>query len=255
MSIVFALVIGLLIGLVVGALGAGGGILSIPALVFLLGQPPHEASVGSLIIVGTTSLISLIPRSMDNQVRWKEGITFGALSTVATFFGSRLSLLVSADLLMLALGILLAVVGIILFRSTFKNKKPADDSLKSKAKKSVLALIACASLTGLLTGFFGVGGGFVVVPMLILALGFNIRDASGTSLLVMVISSATGLISRIGADFTMEWPIIIAFALASMVGGLVGAPASRKVKENILTRIFALLLLGVSTGTLYSVLT
>lgn len=252
MSIAFALLIGLLIGLIVGALGAGGGILSVPALVYLLNQPPHEAAVGSLIIVGSTSLISLIPRAFEHKVRWRDGLIFGVLSTAATYLGSRLSLLVDEELIMLLLGVLLALVGVVLLANQRKNERKAE---KSGGKVNIPVLIACASFTGLLTGFFGVGGGFVVVPMLMLAMKFDVRYASGTSLLVMAISSATGLVSRIGADLSIDWPVIIGFAVASMIGGLIGAPASRRFSEKALTSAFAVLLLAVSAATLIQVAT
>lgn len=254
-SLLLALVIGLGVGCIVGALGAGGGILSVPALVYLLGQNPHASGVGSLIIVGATALISLIPRTREHRVRWKDGLIFGLCSTVATFLGSRLSFWVNGRILMLLFGMLLTVVGIVMILKAFKSTGRMVKSQQAIEKTESrflpwVRLIAAASFTGLLTGFFGVGGGFIVVPMLVLALRFNIREASATSLLVMLLASVTGLLSRIGVPLDVEWPIVIAFALASMLGGLVGAPASRRVAESLLTLAFGVLLLLVAAGVL-----
>ena len=281
-DLALALVIGLGVGVVVGALGAGGGILSVPVLVYLLGQEPHAASAGSLVIVGLTALTSLVPHARTGHVRWRDGLIFGVLSSVGTVLGSRLSVMVDSQVLMLLFGVLLIVVGIMMIRKARRLAAAAKDRMtevhvsdgsnggnsgsgtgSNSAKAATVPsetrqggglpmLILCSTATGFLTGFFGVGGGFAVVPMLVLALGFGMREASSTSLLVMTIASATGLLSRIGTDIHIDWPIVLLFAIASMIGGQIGAPASRKVKESTLTMLFGILLLLVSAGTLTS---
>lgn len=298
-SLLLALVIGLGVGCIVGALGAGGGILSVPALVYLLGQSPHAAGAGSLIIVGATALISLIPRTWEHRVRWKDGLIFGLCSTLATFLGSRLSFWVSGWVLMLLFGVLLVMVGMVMLWKAWQSARTAqrgssgngaaateeavngevvagsgrdanaggtggaadttDNTINGAVEprqwsqaqaRGWIGLLTAASFTGLLTGFFGVGGGFIVVPMLVLVLRFNIREASATSLLVMLLASITGLLSRIGTSLDVQWPAVIAFAMASMLGGLIGAPVSRKVPESALTLAFGVLLLLVAAGVL-----
>lgn len=243
-ELIVALAVGLGVGVVVGALGAGGGILSVPVLVYLLGQEPHAASAGSLVIVGLTALV------------------FGVLSSVGTVLGSRLSVLVDPRTLMLLFSVLLVAVGVMMLRKAFRARR-ADGSGAAGAEgassgrrggRGLPLLIACATATGFLTGFFGVGGGFAVVPMLVLALGFTMREASSTSLLVMIIASVVGLVSRIGTSISVDWMVVVVFALASMCGGLIGAPASRRVRESTLTLLFGVLLLLVAVGTLVSTL-
>lgn len=269
-TIITSLIVGLCVGIVVGALGAGGGILSVPVLVYLLGQEPHAASAGSLVIVGLTALISLIPRAKEGHVQWRDGLIFGALSCIGTIAGSRLSILVNSGVLMILFSVLLVIVGILMLGKAVRKRQQErtlagntsavaeheSDSIADAKRESTAAkprglgmLILCATLTGLLTGFFGVGGGFAVVPMLVLALGFTMREASSTSLLVMIIASAVGLLSRIGTPVSVDWTVVLIFAAASMVGGLIGAPASTKVKETTLTTAFGVLLLLVAVGT------
>lgn len=289
-NLALSIFIGLGVGIVVGALGAGGGILSVPVLVYLLGQEPHAASMGSLVIVGLTALVSIIPRQREGHIRWRDGLIFGLLSSIGTVGGSRISMYVPSDILMMLFSILLIIVGIMMFNKALrarrlerkdlaheeqgtqnekneineqnsvqkvaqKNEYPAHDAhYRSKqktdnAKQRLLLLILCSSLTGLLTGFFGVGGGFAVVPMLVLALGFSVREASSTSLIVMIIASAVGLISRVDAHIHVDWIVVLSFAAASMLGGLIGAPASRRVRESTLTMLFGILLLVVAVGT------
>lgn len=261
-ELIVALAVGLGVGVVVGALGAGGGILSVPVLVYLLGQEPHAASAGSLVIVGLTALVSLIPRSREGHVRWRDGLVFGVLSSVGTVLGSRLSVLVDPRTLMLLFSVLLVAVGVMMLRKAFRARR-ADGSGAAGAEgassgrrggRGLPLLIACATATGFLTGFFGVGGGFAVVPMLVLALGFTMREASSTSLLVMIIASVVGLVSRIGTSISVDWMVVVVFALASMCGGLIGAPALRRVRESTLTLLFGVLLLLVAVGTLVSTL-
>lgn len=284
-NLILSIFVGLGVGIVVGALGAGGGILSVPVLVYLLGQEPHAASMGSLVIVGLTALVSIIPRQREGHIRWRDGLIFGLLSSIGTICGSRISVYVPSDILMILFSILLAVVGVLMLNKAVRarrlereeeceeqriqNKQIESNEQKaaqkneylardpnhrskqktSNAKQSLLLLILCSSLTGLLTGFFGVGGGFAVVPMLVLALGFSVREASSTSLIVMIIASAVGLISRVDAHIHVDWIVVLSFAAASMLGGLIGAPASRHVRESTLTMLFGILLLVVAIGT------
>lgn len=249
-AILVALAVGLCVGVIVGALGAGGGILSVPILVYLLGQDPHDAAAGSLVIVGLTALVSIIPHARAGRVRARDGLVFGALSVVGAVAGSRLSILVDADVLMTAFGVLLLGVSVLMVRRAGKERRGLARAPKTRSDTSLVALVGCATLTGFLTGFFGVGGGFAVVPMLVLALAVPMREAVGTSLLVMIIASATGLASRVGTHVSVDWAVVLAFAAASMAGGLVGGPASRRFNDSTLTYAFGAILALVGVATL-----
>lgn len=239
-----SLIIGCVIGIVVGALGAGGGILSVPALFFLLGYSAHDAATGSLIIVGLTALVSLIFRARHHEVNWKTGAIFGVVSCVGTVLGTHISYRIDGRALMFSFAILLAVVGIAMLWQALQP--PREESAKqSGASEVVLSAIG----TGILTGLFGVGGGFMIVPALLFTLNLPIRQASGTSLLVMTITSATGLLARIPAGISLDWSGILLFALASMAGGLVGGPLTSRVSSRTLTIFFAALLLAISIYT------
>lgn len=242
-----AAVIGVLIGVVVGALGAGGGILSVPVLVYLLGQSPHDAAAGSLVIVTLTALVSIISPARAGRVKWKKGAIFAAVSIIGSVVGSRLSFLVAGEKLMRLFAVLLVCVAVIMIRKGIRARRDLEPDRRTVANP--LMLVLAAIFTGLLTGFFGVGGGFAVVPMLIIALGFKMRDAAATSLLVMIVVSLTGLVSRIGTGVHIGWPVILIFAAASMFGGVIGGPLSAKVKSSTLTIIFGVLLAGVAVFT------
>ena len=287
MSIVAALAVGLAVGVVVGALGAGGGILSVPILVYLLGQSPHSAAASSLVIVALTAVVSIVDHQRHGRVRIKEGLIFGALSCIGSLAGSRLSVLVDGTILMLCFGALLLCVGTLMIWRVLRragsssgdastdalDDTPVDGADGDDADPSstridegaraprrlfsldgvnVWALVAAATLTGFLTGFFGVGGGFAVVPMLVLVLKFPIKEASGTSLLIMIIASAMGLLSRMGTHVSVDWVVTLSFAAASMVGGIFGGKLTTRAKDSTLTLTFGGLLLIVAVATLVS---
>lgn len=259
-----AFVIGIAIGVIVGALGAGGGILTVPILVYLLSQDPHDAAAASLIIVGVTALVALPGRMKVGHVKIRDGLVFGALSVIGSVIGGLLSRYVSSDVLMSLFAVLLTAVGfVMLCRARLGRKEEKliadgrEDEIVRKAtwaaaardSHGLLLLITTATLTGFLTGFFGVGGGFAVVPMLVLVMAFGMKEASGTSLLVMVIASLAGLASRLGADIHFDWPLIAMFAVGSSLGGMLGGPLTKRVPNSVLTLAFAILLLGVAVAT------
>lgn len=248
-TIAFAVIIGVAVGVVVGALGAGGGILAVPALTYLLHQTPHAAAAGSLVIVLATALTALPEKIRHKNVRLREGFIFGGISIIGSFIGARLSAYVDGNVLMILFSIMLAVMSVVMIRKGLKERKISDDEVAARKPRGLLAVIVAATATGFLTGFFGVGGGFMVVPVLTLVLAFGMREASGTSLLVMIMASAAGLASRYGQSIDIDWKIVIGFMLGSMGGGVLGGPLSNKAKPHQLTIIFGVLLAVVCVAT------
>lgn len=249
-SVLLALGVGLVVGVVVGALGGGGGVLTVPALVYLLAQEPHAAAASSLVIVGLTSMTALVPHARDGNVRWRDGLVFAVLAVLATGAGTALSLRVDGAQLMGAFAVLLAVVAAVMIRKARRvGASSAPGPSRLPPWRRVLRVVAWASIVGLMTGFFGVGGGFAVVPALTLALAFPMREAVGTSLLVLVVNAAVGLVLRLGAGVEIDWPLVLTFALASMVAGQAGAVVSRRVRPTTLTLAFGILLAMVAVAT------
>ena len=289
--ILTALAVGALIGLVVGALGAGGGILSVPALIYLLGVAPHEATSASLVIVLFTALAALAGRIGKNTICYQIALVFAALATVGTWLGSLANRAVSADLLMYAFALLLICVGLVMLRRAYPGlfrgaaragssgvfsddgAAAADDAGAAGSTPALGAVSAMgevssigvgspigaaplwrvavvATITGALTGFFGVGGGFAIVPALTLVLHLPIKRAASTSLLIMAITAVVALVARAQTSLSIDLGVIGAFTVASMLGGVAGAPLTRKVSSQKLTASFAALLLAVAVATL-----
>ncbi|MDO5035222.1 MAG: sulfite exporter TauE/SafE family protein [Actinomycetaceae bacterium] len=249
-TIFFAVVIGIGVGVVVGALGAGGGILAVPALTYLLGQSPHAAAMGSLVIVLATALSALPQRVRTKAIRVRDGLIFGAIAMIGSVIGGRTSALVDGNVLMIMFSVMLAVMSAIMFKKGLKQRKLFNGEEELGERRGLVAIILSGLATGFLTGFFGVGGGFVVVPVLTIVLAFGMREAAGTSLIIMAMAAVAGLVSRIGFDYGVDWLVVFAFMLGSMAGGVAGGPLSNRAKPYQLTLIFAALLAAICVSSL-----
>lgn len=258
-AIIIAVLVGIGVGIVVGALGAGGGILAVPALIYLLHQSPHAAATGSLVIVLATALTALPSRIRMGNVRFKDGFLFAVVSMLGSFLGARAASLVSGFYLLACFSLMITIMGgVMLFKGVrelrvFQQQRTLLEGgarvTVEAVRRGAVAIGIAALFTGFLTGFFGVGGGFIVVPMLTLVLGFNIREAAGTSLLIMVLAALSGLVSRWGQPVVVDWPVVFAFMVGSMSGSFVGGPLSQRAYPHTLTLIFASLLGFVGVGT------
>jgi len=245
---------GLLIGLSLGALGGGGSILTVPALVYLLHQEPHAATTGSLLIVGITALAGMIAHRRAGRVRFAQGITFGVLGVAGSYAGTRLSAHIAPDLLLTMFAVLmLAAAGAMLRRRRDPDGRTAPAPRwrhPSRAVSGGVRVVAAATAVGLLTGFFGVGGGFVIVPALVLALGFDMPAAVGTSLLVIAINSAAALAARFGGHVHLDWPLLAVFTAAALAGTFAGNRVASRADASRLTAAFAVLLAAVAVYSL-----
>ena len=242
MQLLWVVPLGLLVGLALGSLGGGGSILTVPALVYLLGQSPAAATTGSLIIVGITSLVGAVPHARRGNVRLRQGAIFGVLGVVGSYVGATLASGVPDAALLSAFSGLMLVVAALMGRRL--RRAGAGVSAPPTSVQPVRVVLA-ATAVGLLTGFFGVGGGFAVVPALVLVLGLPMPVAVGTSLLVIAINSATALASRIGSGLEVDWPTIGSFALFAAVGSVLGARWSARLPQRTLTLAFIAMMVVV----------
>jgi uncharacterized membrane protein YfcA len=259
MRVLLASPLGLLIGVSLGALGGGGSILAVPALVYAAGQTPKHATTTSLVLVAITALIGIIPHWRAHRVRFGAGTVFGLVGVAGSLLGSRWNQAADPDLLLLAFAGLMVVAAAAMWRRTGRPASPAR-SLGAAAAPVPIALArpfelatllkvaAAGTVVGLLTGFFGVGGGFVIVPALVLALGFTMPEAVGTSLLVITINSVVALSTRFHSG-AIEWGTVIPFTLASLLGVVIGTRLASTKDSTSLQRWFVVLLVAVATYT------
>jgi uncharacterized membrane protein YfcA len=252
--------LGFLIGLSLGALGGGGSILAVPALVYAAGQTPKSATTTSLVLVAVTALIGMVPHVRAGRVRVVAGVLFGLAGIGGSLLGSRWNTSVDADVLLLAFsGLMLVAAWAMARRLRRTPRRPIELQPLSAAvgtvvttvhvdPRTVVRVVLAGSVVGLLTGFFGVGGGFVIVPALVLALGFTMPEAVGTSLLVIAINSAVALSTRLHAG-SVEWGTVVPFAVASVIGVAVGGRLAGTRDPSSLQRWFVVLLVVVALYT------
>ncbi len=247
-----AVLAGIVTGLALGALGGGGAIVTVPVLVYGLGQSAHEATTSSLVIVGVSAVAGAVAHARSHRVRWGQGLAFGLLGTAGTAAGAQLAAHIDATVLLVAFAALLVVVSALMWRRSARQGNRGDAAGEHHAPDIVhlrpsfhcncpaaLKVLLTATGVGLLTGFFGVGGGFAVVPALVVALGFPMPVAVGTSLLVVTINSGTALAARLATGISLDWRVIAVFTATAVAGSLLGTRVAAHASPRTLTRVFA----------------
>jgi len=242
--VAIAVVAGAVIGLSMGALGGGGSILAVPVLVYALYLDPQAATTASLIIVGVTAIVAAISHARAGRVDWRAALIFGALGVPASIAGSLLNRAVDPQVLLLAFAALMLVAAAAMYRRSPAGGQTSPTTSPT-GPAQVVRVVVVALVVGFLTGFLGVGGGFIIVPALVLAMGFGMPTAVGTSLVIISITSLAALVERAGHG-AIAWDVIVPFTAAAIAGSLIGKRLSEKVSGAALTRAFAVLLVLVA---------
>ncbi|MDV7084084.1 sulfite exporter TauE/SafE family protein [Rhodococcus opacus] len=250
MDIAVALALGAIIGVLLGLLGGGGSILAVPALVFGLGLDLEQAIPISLLVIGVASLAGAVPKIREHQVNWRMAGVFAACGIPATFAGSAIGRLLPQSVVLIGFAAVMVVAGIrmLMDRGDTGTACEVGDSginWRRCAPRSIPAGIA----VGFLTGLFGVGGGFLIIPALVLMLGLDMSVAVGTSLVIIVANSAAGLVSHLSGA-SIDWAITVAFAGTAIAGSLIAGHFGTKVDTDWLQRWFAYLVFAVAAYVL-----
>ncbi len=237
------------IGITLGLLGSGGSILTVPILVYLLGQPDKVAIAGSLAIVGGISLFGALPYALKNQVDWRSVLLFGVPGMIGSFAGAYLAQFVSGSLQMLLFALIMILAAFFMFRG---NGAMARAGTGSHAWWKIGAE---GLVVGIVTGLVGVGGGFLIVPALALLGGLSMPIAVGTSLLIIALKSFVGFMEYLqvlGAiDLHLDWGVIALFICLGAVGSLLGKLVGGRISQMALQRMFAAFLLVVGVFVLW----
>ena len=239
--LLLALALSTLIGLSLGLLGGGGSILAVPVLVYVARVDVHAAIGMSLAIVGGTALVGGLVHARAGRVDLRAGALFGVAGMIAAPFGARATHLVAPRLLLVLFAALMLGVGTLMLRGS--------GEIRTSRRPHRLAVPLAGLLVGLLTGFLGVGGGFLIVPALTLLAGLEVPAAVGTSLFVIAANSAAGLVSHLGQG-EMPAGLTAAFTLAAVVGALAGVRLSSRLHPTRLRRGFALFVILVGLALL-----
>lgn len=229
-------------GWVLGALGGGGSVLTVPILLYLFGLGPRETIATSLLVVGITSLIGLVHHARAGQVRYKTGLIFGLTAMVGAYGGGRLAEFVPAGLLIGGFALMMLATGIAMLRRRGETQV-VDEAHAGRLRPA--AVVAEGLAVGAVTGLVGAGGGFLVVPALVLLGGVPLRAAIGTSLLVVSMKSFAGLaghLGHVGIDLDLALAVTAAASLGAVAGGLLG----QRLSVRVLRRAFAALVIVMS---------
>jgi uncharacterized protein len=241
LNLILGLLLSAAIGFSLGLIGGGGSIITVPALVYVIGVEPHQAIGMSLAVVGVTSLIGAALHSRRDNVRWGTGLIFGGSGVFGAFFGARLTHLISPSALLLLFAALMIVISLLMLKN-----RPRENNGNWTREFSLGKAIAAGLGVGALTGFLGVGGGFLIVPALALFGGLAMKEAVGTSLVVIAINCAAGLLGQMqhGAGFDARLTILVATLAA--IGMLAGAALSQNTPAERLNKGFAAFVLAVA---------
>ncbi|HZO30340.1 MAG TPA: sulfite exporter TauE/SafE family protein [Chloroflexota bacterium] len=233
--------IGAAIGLVLGLLGGGGAILAVPGLVYILGVEPHAAIAASLAIVAVGALTGLLVHARQGRVAWATAIQLGLTGVVGSIAGAWLGQLVPGERLLALLGLFMLLAAWLMVR----RPSVGDRASPPRWQAPLMGLGL-----GLLTGFFGVGGGFLIVPALTLGLGLPMRQAIGTSLAVITMNALAGVVGYLGGGI-VDWPLTVLVSLGAVGGALVGGRLAGTVPERGLRRGFASMVALIAVYLVY----
>jgi len=248
-----ALLSGAFVGLSLGLTGAGGSLLAIPLLVYVLKLSLHDATAMSLALVGLSAALSLVGYTRTGDVKWRTALVFSTTGVVGGWLGAHGQHVVRSEITMLLFGLFMAAMAIHMWRHSRSESVERRGTLACADSFPPSCLVKVSSIgliVGLLSGFFGVGGGFVIVPALSLILGFPMRASIGTSLLIIAFTSIGGIAGhlRFGG---IHGGLLATLVLGSAAGIGLGTTMGRWLPIEITPKVFAAVTLAVAVVLMF----
>jgi hypothetical protein len=237
--IVVALALALLVGVSLGMLGGGGSILTVPILTYVVGMETKSAIAASLFVVGVTSATGAIAHAHAGRIQWRTGLVFGAAGMAGAFAGGRVAAYLPGGVLMAAFAAMMIATAIAMLRGRRLASTAVPGSLP------VAKVLVEGAVVGIVTGVVGAGGGFLVVPALVLLGGLPMPVAVGTSLVVITMKSFAGLAGHL-AHAAVDWPITLAITAVAVAGSVAGGRLGGRIDADHLRRGFAVLVLAMA---------
>lgn len=241
MEILGALFAGVAIGSVLGFVGAGGAMLSVPILVYGFNYPPHQASVAALAVVIVAASSGLYPRARNGEILVKEALIIWGIGSIANIASAQFASNLSDDFLLTGFCLVIVFAGLTMLKQPIRApERPIP----------FLNLVALSLVIGAMTGLFGIGGGFLAIPALVL--GFNVpqNKAAGTSLLIIALNCAVALLAHYKTWEEIDWNIPLFMAASAILIGNFAGKRSAKSNPVILRRSFAALLFTIAAFTI-----
>lgn len=242
MEIFLAVLCGIAIGSILGFVGAGGSMVAVPMLIYIFGMTPVQATTASLVIVFSGALSGVISKFKSREVLILESLTIWALGLATNFTGAYLLPKISDSIVLTGFSLVLIAAG-----ASMLLKSPSESAEK---KMSFPVLMALSLLIGALTGLFGIGGGFIAIPILVLFYGVSPAKAAGTSLFIITINTVTGFFAHFRHWDDISWQIPIVIALTAIIISRLASARSSKAKPETLKRAFAYTVFSIAAFTL-----
>lgn len=240
----------LLIGVTLGLLGSGGSILTVPVLTYMLGQETKVAIAGSLMIVGVISLFAAIPYARQQMVKWRTVVLFGIPGMVGAAAGAWAAHYVSDAIQMLIFALLMLIASYLMLKPV--ELKGAEREHK---ERSLNQIIIDGFVVGFVTGIVGVGGGFLIIPALVLLGGLSMRLAIGTSLVIIAIKSFAGFAGYLtvldALELSLDWYVVMVFSVIGIIGSWLGHRLGSELDQTMLKKGFAIFLILMGAFILY----
>jgi uncharacterized protein len=253
LQIVTALGSGAMVGFSLGLVGGGGSVLAVPLLLYVVGMPdPHQAIGTSALAVAVNAFANLVPHARARHVLWRPALIFAAAGLMGAFAGSSLGKVVDGHRLLILFALLMLVIAAMMLR----GRQASATSTATGRQANSLRLGAIGLGVGSVAGFYGIGGGFLVVPGLIFGTGMPTIAAIGSSLVAVGVFGMTTAVNY-AVSGLVDWPIALLFICGGIVGGRIGAHVAQRlsVRRQTLTRVLGCTLVVVSAYTLYRSLT
>lgn len=238
MLILEGLILGTFIGSVLGMVGAGGAILAVPGLVAVMGLSTTAATTSSMVIVGAAAFSGAIRRLRTRNLDIKVGVTFSLLGIFGTLLGSQLVRYFSDRALMYTFAVLMFVAAFGMWRHQVSEREIS--------RASWPLVLLTASGVGVLTGLLGIGGGFLIVPTLVLVLGIRLKLAVGTSLVAITMNSIIAFALRYQYWDFVPWKSVVAFTAMAVIASFVTTPLATHLPAKTLQRSFSVLVVVVA---------
>jgi uncharacterized protein len=229
----------LLIGLSLGLLGGGGSILTVPILTYVADMDPRNAIAAALFVVAVTSAASVVVHARAGRVMWRTGLMFGAAGMAGAYLGGRLAVFIPPRALMIGFGVMMVATAVAMLRP--KREQAGEPSSELRFSKTIVD----GFVIGCVTGLIGVGGGFLIVPALVLLGRIPMERAVGTSLLVIAMNSLSGLAGQL-EHAKIDWTLALPVTAVAVVGSIAGGRLAGRMSPTVLRRAFGVLVVLVA---------
>ncbi len=239
LQLLFGLFLSALIGLSLGLIGGGGSIITVPVLVYVLGVEAHDAVGMSLAVVGGTSLIGSSLHWRRGNLQMKTGLIFGVSGIVGALAGSPLTKLLSPPALLMTFALLMLIISVLMLK---RNDQSVPEIDRLHKDLSVWKALAAGFGVGVMTGFLGVGGGFLIVPALVMFGGLGMKEAVGTSLFIIFLNCVAGLVGHASQN-NFDWRLTGLVTILAISGAIVGTSLAHKIEAKKLQKGFAVFVL------------